>query len=423
MTTAQVQSANADVGVVHVQHDSSLIEAMRSLVQRADAAIWVLAGCAFANLLHLALLEPHRDHGPVYRAASAVLHGQPPYGVVTRPGDYVHTPGATLLNVPFGLVSERSGAFALVLASAVAFVIGTLAAAAATNATPRQTAIVMLAFGLGGPLLRELGLGNVDALCVLPLGLGLFYLTRGRGILGGALIGLALTIKPTVPLFVLLPLAMGSWSGTLSAVAVAAVLNLFALPLLPESSRFFDSVLPFLLKGKTAGYNASLMASMQRAGVPDLLVTLVRIACAAGLLAFYFRFRVQMRRHPAAVVALLVLSTVLVTSYFFSVYFVYLALAVGVLNLVRGPLESSMLALSAYLLLSLDTLRSSHEALDDLLGFRRAAGAALLLGALAVGMFRERRLAQAMEDETETPPDRPPGRTRWPGMAAGPISR
>ena len=397
--------------------EQSLIAAIRPLFRTSDAGIWVLATCSMLNLLHLALLEPLIDHGPVYRAARAVLDGRPPYPSVTHGGDYVHTPGSTVISVPFGLIGEHTGGVIVVLLSAAAFILGTLAAAAATSASPRATAIALLAFGLGGPLLRELGLGNVDALLVLPLGLALFYLTRGRPMLAGALIGLAMTIKPTIVLVVLLPLAMGFAGGTVSAIAVAGAVNLAALPFIPEASRFFTSTLPFLLDGQTAGFNVSLKASLERTGAPDELVALLRVVCAGLLVWSYVRFREQFRRHPAVLVAFIVLGTMFVTSYFFTVYFVYLGLAVGVLSLLGRPLESAMLALSAYLLLSLDTLRSSNELLDVILGFRRPAGGALLLGALVLVMIRDERAVRRLERVAEAeagglPPAVPAGSSR-----------
>lgn len=375
--------------------DTHLWRDIRAQVRAEDIGIWILAGCLLLNVVHLALLEPNRDFGPVYDAVRAVVDGNPPYATVTRGGGYVHTPGSTLLSLPFALVSQTMGARVVVVSSAVAFVLGTLAAAAATRATPRATAIVVLAFSLSGALLRELGLGNVDALCLLPLGLALYFLTRGRPWLGGALIGIAMTVKPTVAVFLVLPLALGSVSGTLSALAVVTVLNVVALPLLPEASRFFTSVLPFLLEGNTDGFNVSLKAALKRTGIPDGLILAFRLGSVGLLIGIFVSFRAELRRHPAVLVAFLTVGTVFVTSYFFTVYLVYLALAVGVMRLIRRPMEQAMLGASAYLLLAQDVLRSRNELLDTVLGFRRVVGALLLLAALVLVLKRDRDLHES----------------------------
>src|SRR3954447_11813315 len=140
--------------------NTSLIVAVRALFRWEDVGIWILAGLLLLNVVHLALLDTKLDFKPVYGAARAVLEGRPPYGLTTHGGDYVHTPGSTLLSLPFGLVPENVGAASVVATSALAFLGGALAPAAATNATPRATAVVVLAFSLSGPLLRELGLAN-----------------------------------------------------------------------------------------------------------------------------------------------------------------------------------------------------------------------------------------------------------------------
>lgn len=363
----------------------------RRLVEARDAAIWVLAGCFLFGALRAAIHGGKHDFTPVWSAATAVLNGDPPYKTVTAGGDYVHTPGSTLLSLPFAIVPENVGGALLVIVSVIAFAAGLLIAAAATDTAPRIAAVTMLACAMSAPVANELHLANVDALCVLPLGLALYMLTHDRPALAGALIGLAMTIKPTVAVFLLLPLALGAPKGTLWALGVAAILNLIALPVIPEASRFFTSVVPFLLGGDTDGFNVSLKAAMERAGTPELLILIARIASVSALMAVYLRYRTQLRQHPATLIAFLTLGTVFVTSYFFDAYLVYLALAVGALALFTRPVEWVAVALGAYLLLSHDTLRSYRPWLDATLGFRYVIGAALLLGAILVVLERQRR--------------------------------
>lgn len=356
----------------------------------AEVGIWVLGSCFFANAIRLALVGPQRDFDAVWHAAKAVLRGVSPYQLVTDGGDYVHTPGSTLMGVPVGLFSEVTGGRLMVLASALAFLVGMLLAAEGARSPARITAIGFLAFAMSAPLAHELGLANVDALCLLPFGLGVYCLGRRRHIAGGVLIGLALTIKPTVLPLALLPLVLGSASATLIAVAMAGALNLIAVPILPEGGRFFTSVVPFLLDGHTDGYNVSLKAALERTGSPSALVVMARLGALGALIGLYVRYRHQLREHLAAAVAFLVTSTVFVTSYFFDAHLVYLALAVGAATLLVRPSEWVAFALGVYLLLSPDVLRSSHSHVDVVLGFRYVLGAALLMAALCLALERLR---------------------------------
>lgn len=357
----------------------SSVGVVRKAIRPEDVGYWALAGCLLVNVVHVALTSSNVDFGPVWEAGRAVIERRPVYELVTHGGDYVHTPGSTLLLLPFGLVSQGLGASMLVLLSMGAFIAGTIIAAVATWASPRALGAVVLAFALSGPLVDELSLANLDALCVLPLGLGLFFMLRDKQVLGGGLIGLALTIKPTIAVLILLPLMLGSIRATVSAVVVVAVLNLVALPVIPESGRFFSSVVPFLLDGATDGYNVSLKAAVERAGAPAAVVGLLRLIAAAVLVAGYVRYRRELRDHPGVLVAFLVLGTVFLSSYFFAAYLVYLALGAGVVDLVRRPVEWVGLAVGAYLLLSPDVLRSGSASVDVVLGFRHVVGAGILL--------------------------------------------
>lgn len=360
----------------------------------AELALWVIGSCFLANAIRVALDGKQRDFDTVWNAANAVLGGRTPYALVTHGGDYVHTPGSTLIGVPLGLLSEGTGGKVMVLAGALAFVVGMLLAAKGSASPTGVTAIGFLAFAMSAPLAHELGLANVDALCLLPLGLGMYYLGRRRHVVGGALIGLALTIKPTMVLLAFVPLVLGSASGTVIAVAVAGVLNLIAVPILPEGSRFFTSVVPFLLEGDTDGYNISLKAALERTGMPSAIVVVVRLGALAALLGLYARYRDQFREQLAAAVAFLVISTVFVTSYFFDVHLIYLALAIGVAAVLARPAEWAAFGLAVYLLLSPDVLRSSHATVDAALGFRYVVGAAFLVAALCLALERARRASR-----------------------------
>ena len=205
-------------------------------------------------------------------------------------------------------------------------------------------------------------------------------------------------------LFILLPLCMGSFAGTAMAGAVVVVAELVALPFVPGSSRFFTSVLPFVASGKTTGFNVSLSAALERAGLPHAMVLGVRVVAFAALVWLYLRYRRVLRERLGAMVAVLVFGTILVVSYYFGVYLVYAVLALAVIDIVRRPGERVVLAAAAYLMLNRDVLRSSHHALDVALSFRYSIGAMLMLGLLVVVLERERRFAASgSRDDGELP--------------------
>jgi hypothetical protein len=357
-----------------------------------EVSLWVLAGCFLGYALQAALRGEFVDFGIVWRAGNAVLDGQPPYSEVTSGSHYVQSPSSTLLMLPFALLPERLGGQLLTLCNATAIVVGALLAASALAASSRTLAVGMLALSMSTALAMGLEAANIDPLCLLPYGLALLALKRERVLIAGALIGLGLSVKPTMVFFILLPLVFGSIAGTLTAIAVGLITTLVAMPLLPEGSRFVTSVLPFLLEGRnTTGFNHSMAAGIERAGIDSNWALAAKILVLLLLGALFLRYREVLRRYPALFVAVAVVAPVLTTSYFHAHYLVYLGLAVAILDRIRRPIEGVLLALAGYLLLARDVFRSDSDTLDAVLGFRYTAGAIFLIVLVAIILEREAR--------------------------------
>src|SRR5436190_12486009 len=157
-----------------------VMRAIGARVRVEDAPLWVLSALLIGYATFDALNQDAIDFGTIWLATQHVLDGVSPYAPVTHGGDYVHSPASTLLSMPFGLLSQVNASRLVIVFSAAAFVIAALLASVGTGASARATAIGVLAFALSGPLRKELGLANVDIICLLPLAAALILLSRGR---------------------------------------------------------------------------------------------------------------------------------------------------------------------------------------------------------------------------------------------------
>ena len=241
----------------------------------------------------------------------------------------------------------------------------------------------MVAFGVGQPLRTELVVANIDLLAASCAGVFIFALAYHKTWLAGAALGLALAFKPTAGMLLLVPLITGQASVALVAVVVVGLLNLVGFLLIPESSRFFTSALPYLVEGNTLGFNISLKASLDRLSLPGVMVDVARTGVAVFFIGLVFRYRWRLRSEPALVALLVVLFTPLLTSYYFDRYLVYLVVGTAAITVFSGRLEIATAAAGLFILMSDFISRSRHDGLDAILGLRYVVGVALVIFAIS----------------------------------------
>jgi hypothetical protein len=152
------------------------------------------------------------DFRVYHGAASSLLHSDSPYGTAfgLDSGFFKYAPAAALLFAPLALLPYSTAALLYYLVVAAGAVAALLLADRAVRtlhagaATPRTAPLLLALLIVATHLHRELTLGNVNALLLALLLWALLFLVRGRDRAGGALIGLALLVKPHF--LVLLPL-------------------------------------------------------------------------------------------------------------------------------------------------------------------------------------------------------------------------
>ncbi|HUL75179.1 MAG TPA: glycosyltransferase family 87 protein [Vicinamibacterales bacterium] len=198
---------------------------------RRRALVWLAAAVAVSAALYLAIRQT-RDltDFEVYRTAGArVLEATPLY----RPEDghfvFKYLPAFAYAMVPFAIVGPevaRAAWFALSVACLVFFVAGSMRALPdrrrAMTPVLAWTIVVMARCDI-----RELSLGQTNALLGALLVAALLAVTRGSGRSAGALVGLATFVKPyTVLLAPWLAATVG-----LAALVASGLVVLFGLAL------------------------------------------------------------------------------------------------------------------------------------------------------------------------------------------------
>lgn len=234
------------------------------------------------------------DNAIVLRAGRAWLGGGSPYG----DPHFLYPPGAVLAGAA---EAALPGAVVRVLVPVVAagcLVAGWACALRLCRVSWRSRAA---ALGLTGPAAgfapfgHVLLLGNWTVLSVAALPAALLCAARGRWVGAGAVLGLALALKPLLAPVALLFLFARRWRGLAVLLAVPAAVSVLAGLLLPDPAGFFTRTLPFLLTGDDSFvrlYEASLGAVLERLGVPGAVARGVAGVCAgAGVWCAWRRWR------------------------------------------------------------------------------------------------------------------------------------
>jgi arabinofuranan 3-O-arabinosyltransferase len=247
------------------------------------------------------------DFKPVYRA---VLNFRRGWDIYNEHFDYVdphylYPPGGTLLMAPFGYLPFAPSRYLFILINTVAILIAwylmlrlfkfTLASVAAPA--------LLLAMFCTETVTNTLVFTNINGCILLLMVLYLKWLIDGSepGRTGpqwwaGCAIGLTLVLKPVLGPLLLLPLLNRQWRALVPAIALPAVINAAALPLVTHPMDFFYRTVPYIL-GTRDYFNSSIEGNGVYFGLPTWLIVFLRLlftALAIGslwLLNRYYRTR------------------------------------------------------------------------------------------------------------------------------------
>ncbi|MEU5507156.1 glycosyltransferase family 87 protein [Streptomyces fungicidicus] len=234
------------------------------------------------------------DNAIVVDAARTWLDGGSPYD----DRHFLYFPSAVMAAVPPALlprsVLDVLGPVAAVLALALGW-----ACALRLHRVPlgsRLAALGLLGLAAGfAPFGQLVRLGNWTVTAALALPLCLLLASRGRWVAAGAVIGVAVALKPLLAPMALLFLFARRWRALAVLVLVPVAASVVAALFLPDPTGFFTRTLPFLLRGDDAFlrlYEASPAVVLPRLGVPETpAVVLAALAAAAGVVCAYRRWR------------------------------------------------------------------------------------------------------------------------------------
>ncbi|MFF1273763.1 glycosyltransferase family 87 protein [Streptomyces marokkonensis] len=267
------------------------------LVRPAGGWWWAgLVGVLGALTVHTVLVtsDGGMDNGIVVDAARTWLDGGSPYD----DRHFLYFPSAVMAAVPQALLPRSVLDVLVPVAVTVALALGWACALLLHRVPLRSRLAVLGLLGLAAgfaPFGQLVRLGNWTVTAVLALPLCLLLVSRGRWVAAGAVIGVAVALKPLLAPMALLFLFARRWGALALVVLVPAVASVVAALFLPDPTGFLTRTLPFLLSGDDAFvrlYEASPAAVLPRLGVPRAPATLLALLmAAAGVVCAYVRWR------------------------------------------------------------------------------------------------------------------------------------
>ena len=366
--------------------------------QAARAVLWPLA---VGSLLHVAVRSATgtaSDLGILWRSGASLAAGGPLYDPLL---EFIYPPLAGWLFAPLGLLPFRAAVVVVVIAGLAATVAATvlLLRLVGVRAASPVLPAVLLALAHSRPLVGLLQQGNVDTVLLLAESGVITLLLARRDVSAGALLGAVCAVKPTlVPVTVAL-VVLGRGRALLAAAASGAALTVLGLLTVPDRAVFFTDVLPLLAGGnrdQLAPFNRSLHGAAVELGLPPALDVTLRIA-AFGLACWVAWRRRAGPMAPLEVVPLLMLGTLLASSFAWANYGIYL-LPLLVTAARRDSLVRTWPAWAGVYLFATDDawhVEGLTGLPDTLLRLLPLEGWLLLLGACAVAAHRSRSVTTA----------------------------
>ncbi|MEV5594889.1 glycosyltransferase 87 family protein [Streptomyces sp. NPDC052496] len=266
------------------------------LLRRASWPLWGVAGA-----LMVAVIFNVQRHSPtvgmdndfVVKAARALLRGEAPYADKR----FLYLPSAVPAAVPEALLSAGKLRLLVPVAGVGLVVLGWAVSLRIFRISVRSRLAVLgvAALAFFEPFRNVVNIGNWTLASVAALPVVLLLALRSRWVAAGAVLGLALALKPLLaPLLLLLVLAR-RWQALAVAVAVPVVASVSAALVMPHPGMFFTRTLPFLLRGQDSfarPFDASLGMILTRLGVPETAAYgVAAVAAVAGSGCAWARWR------------------------------------------------------------------------------------------------------------------------------------
>lgn len=260
-------------------------------IKRAAAhLLWPLA---IITIVHRTWALPQRggatnDFAPVWRALVRFSDGLPIYTAnynhVTP--HYLYSPGGTLALQPVTWLGDYETArvwFIIVQSIGIIAAVLLLLRLVGTPLRSWITPLVLSLTFLTEAVTSTLLFANVNGTLLLAQALFIVLLLRDRRIAAGLVLGIAITVKPTVAPLLFLAFVRRDWSTIAISAAVPIVMNIAAWPLAVDPGAYFDRTLPYMGIVRLHA-NASISGELLYYGADELLVKLWLIVFAAPVI-------------------------------------------------------------------------------------------------------------------------------------------
>ncbi|MEV6387658.1 glycosyltransferase family 87 protein [Nocardia xishanensis] len=258
----------------------------RTTAEVIKFALWPLAVMTVLNRVFIKAVNGFvtDDYKPVYNASLAFLNGRPVYTANFDSVDphYLYPPGGTLLIAPIALIDPEKSRWLFILLNAAAILLAWYLLLRLFKYSLKSVAApaLLLAMFMSETVVNTLVFTNVNGCILLAELLFLHLLLARRDLWAGAVLGLSITVKPTLAPLVLIAAARGQWKVLFTAIGVPLALTAAAWPLLKDPEQFFSRTLPYLLETRDY-FNSAIAGNAAYYGLPDALTWGMRLTMAA----------------------------------------------------------------------------------------------------------------------------------------------
>ena len=190
----------------------------------------------------------------------------------------MYPPGGTLLIAPLAWIDPMHSKWCFVALNVVALLVAwylmlRLFGFGIKSVAAPLTLLLMFA---SETVINTLAFGNVNGCILLAEVLFIMLLIRRRDLWAGLIMGLTITVKPTLAPMLLIPLMRRQWKVFITALGVPVVLTAIALPLINDPMDYLRKTLPYSLKARDY-FNSSIQGTAAYWGLPSALVWAIRI--------------------------------------------------------------------------------------------------------------------------------------------------
>lgn len=280
VTVAGVLSTRLDAG-------SRATAALATGVTVAAVAISAWLFARYPGVLVSNVLNPdpkgHVDFETFYRSSVALLNRADVYQTGSILPN-LNPPLLALLLTPFGVVPAVPSYWLFTAVSVLVMTVAVLLVCRELRMAAGWTGLAVLTLWAGSPVHGTLVLGQIYGLLLLGLVLGWLAQRRGRPLLGAAVLGVVVAIKPSLAPVLLVPLPQGRFRVVAAGVASAGISTIVGVLAAGPASAVSWLRLASGTPAPEVDANASLPGLVARLGGPGVLGWVLTVAVVAASL-------------------------------------------------------------------------------------------------------------------------------------------